>query len=270
MRWLAKAALQRGIGVVPQGERLNYVFQRHVLHSLPAGDGAFRQKFSRAVQHLARTRSTARHAARRGDLLRVRRRLGPRDPARLRAARRRAPGAGRHPAERPGRARQRLARRARAAAAGARGIAGRELRPLGGPISSLAELEERFGIRYLAPCDARGPACPPSRSTSSPARTSASTSPATDLAAIFRECSPAAAAGRRLQLPDRPAGPLLVLRPQPVEVQLPPLLRPRVAARQLAAPPPEPAALAGIPAARARRRLRARGRADRPGRAKRG
>ena len=52
MRWLAKAALQKGIGALPQGERLNYVFQRRVLHSLPAGDGALRQKFSRAVQHL--------------------------------------------------------------------------------------------------------------------------------------------------------------------------------------------------------------------------
>jgi len=47
MRWLAKAALQRGLGVLPQGERLNYVFQRHVLRSLPAGDAALRRKFSR-------------------------------------------------------------------------------------------------------------------------------------------------------------------------------------------------------------------------------
>src|SRR6202030_2794489 len=53
MRWLAKAALQRTLGALPQGERLNYVFQRHVLHSFPLGDGAYRQKFSRAVNHLA-------------------------------------------------------------------------------------------------------------------------------------------------------------------------------------------------------------------------
>src|SRR5689334_5495852 len=52
MRWLAKAALQRGLGALPQGERLNYVFQRRVLHSLPAGDAALRRKFSRALQHL--------------------------------------------------------------------------------------------------------------------------------------------------------------------------------------------------------------------------
>ena len=40
MRWLAKAALQRGLGTLHQGERLNYVFQRRVLRSLPAGDPA--------------------------------------------------------------------------------------------------------------------------------------------------------------------------------------------------------------------------------------
>src|SRR5690349_8195535 len=52
MRWLAKAALQRTLGVLPQGERLNYVFQRHVLHSFPIGDGSLRQKFTRAASHL--------------------------------------------------------------------------------------------------------------------------------------------------------------------------------------------------------------------------
>src|SRR4051794_25524294 len=52
MRWLAKAALQRGLGALPQGERLNYVFQRHVLRSLPAGESVLRRKFSRALQHL--------------------------------------------------------------------------------------------------------------------------------------------------------------------------------------------------------------------------
>ena len=52
MRWLAKAALQRGLGLLPQGERLNYVFQRHVLRSLPASESVFRRKFARALQHL--------------------------------------------------------------------------------------------------------------------------------------------------------------------------------------------------------------------------
>ena len=52
MRWLAKAALQRGLGLLPQGERLNYVFQRRVLRSLPASESVFRRKFARALQHL--------------------------------------------------------------------------------------------------------------------------------------------------------------------------------------------------------------------------
>ena len=52
MRWLAKAALQRLLGSLPQGERLNYVFQRHVLHSFPVADGALRQKFTRATAHI--------------------------------------------------------------------------------------------------------------------------------------------------------------------------------------------------------------------------
>ena len=43
MRWLAKVAVQRGLGVLPQGEPLNYLFQRHVTRSLPAGESDFRR-----------------------------------------------------------------------------------------------------------------------------------------------------------------------------------------------------------------------------------
>src|SRR5204863_4068100 len=71
-----------------------------------------------------------------------------------------------------------------------------------------------------------------------------------------------AAAGRGVQLPDRPAGPLRVLRPLALEVPLPSLFRRRLAARQLAAPLSEPPSIAGLPAARARGRLRARRRAS--------
>ena len=60
MRWLAKAALQRGLGLLPQGERLNYVFQRHLLRSLPASESVFRRKFARAHQHL---RAYEQHAS---------------------------------------------------------------------------------------------------------------------------------------------------------------------------------------------------------------
>src|SRR3954454_12248770 len=53
VRWLAKAAAQRAFGLLPnQGEGLNYALQRHVIRSLPAGEGTFRRKFARALQHL--------------------------------------------------------------------------------------------------------------------------------------------------------------------------------------------------------------------------
>src|SRR5213078_3194941 len=44
--------LQRGLGLLPQGERLNYLFQRHVARSLPGGEPAVRRKLARARQHL--------------------------------------------------------------------------------------------------------------------------------------------------------------------------------------------------------------------------
>jgi SAM-dependent methyltransferase len=52
MRWLAKVALQQGIGALPHAESVNYVFQRRVSRTLPAGEGVFRRKFRRALGHL--------------------------------------------------------------------------------------------------------------------------------------------------------------------------------------------------------------------------
>jgi hypothetical protein len=52
MRWLAKAALQRGIGALPHAESANYLFQRRVSRTLPAGVSVFRRKFRRALDHL--------------------------------------------------------------------------------------------------------------------------------------------------------------------------------------------------------------------------
>ena len=95
----------------PRASALNYVFQRHVLRSLPASESVFRRKFARALQHL---RAYDEHGPgtppAEACLLRVRRRLGSRDPALLRRARGRAPGARGHPPERARRARERLAR----------------------------------------------------------------------------------------------------------------------------------------------------------------
>ena len=60
MRWLLKASVQRGLGFLPQGERLNYVLQRRALRSLPLGDEAFLGKVERAVQHVTAFRDHGR------------------------------------------------------------------------------------------------------------------------------------------------------------------------------------------------------------------
>ena len=161
MRWLAKAALQRGLGALPQGEQLNYVFQTRVLHSLPAGDGALRQKFARAVQHLGaydehgpgapHEQATFYEFGAGWDL------AIPVAYALL--------GVGKQvlvdirPSARVELVNDTLASFERLRPA-LEQQAQRELRPLGGPIAEVGELEERFGIRYLAPCDARDTGLP--------------------------------------------------------------------------------------------------------------
>jgi SAM-dependent methyltransferase len=188
MKWVAKAAVQRGLGALPQGERLNYVFQRRVLRSLPAGDAALRQKFSRALQHLGVHREH-------GDGVQ------PEDacfyefgagwdlaiPIAYALL-----GVGRQVLVdiRPS-ARVELVNDSIASFERLRGEleaeAGRELRRLGGPVSSLAELEGRFGVRYLAPCDARGTGLPAESVDFVSSTDTCEHIPGRDLAAIFRE-----------------------------------------------------------------------------------
>jgi SAM-dependent methyltransferase len=207
MRWLAKAALQKGIGALPQGERLNYVFQRRVLQSLPAGDGALRQKFSRAVQHLA---AYDEH--------------GPGVPAS--EATFYEFGAGWdlaipvaygllgigsqvlvdiRPSARVELVNDSLASFERLGDE-LEEIAGRELRAGGGPISRLEELEERFGIRYLAPCDARDTGLPAGSIEFVSSTDTCEHIPGAELAGIFRECHrllrPGGAFSCRIDLQD--------------------------------------------------------------------
>ena len=207
MRWLAKAALQKAIGVVPQGERLNYVFQRRVLHSLPAGDGALRQKFSRAVQHLG---AYEEH--------------GPGVPAAEATFYEFGAGwdlaiplaygllgIGRQVLVdiRPS-ARVELVNDSLASFERLRPeleeIAGRELRAGGGPIQRLEELEERFAIRYLAPCDARDTGLPAGSIDFVSSTDTCEHIPGADLAGIFRECHrllrPGGAFSSRIDLQD--------------------------------------------------------------------
>lgn len=189
MRWLAKAALQRGLGAVPQGEQLNYVFQRRVLRSLPAGDAALRQKFSRAVQHLGafeehgpgvpRGEATFYEFGAGWDL------AIPVAYALL--------GIGRQvlvdirPSARVElvndtlasfeRLRPELEQQAEC-----------ELRPPGGAIDDLEDLEARFGIRYLAPCDARDTGLPEGSVDFVSSTDTCEHIPGDELAQIFREC----------------------------------------------------------------------------------
>ena len=207
MRWLAKAALQRGLGALPQGERLNYVFQRRVLHSFPIGDAAFRRKFTRAVNHLAAyeehgpgvpaAEATFFEFGAGWDL------AIPLAYALL--------GVGRQVIVdiRPS-ARTELVRETIAAFGRLRPeleeAAGQGLRDLGGPITSLAELEPRFGIRYLAPCDARATGLPADSVEFVSSTDTCEHIPQADLAAIFAECRrllrPGGAFSCRIDLQD--------------------------------------------------------------------
>jgi SAM-dependent methyltransferase len=156
MRWLAKAALQRALGALPQGERLNYAFQRHVQRSLPVGEKTHRQKFTRALAHLgafeefgpgtAIADATFYEFGAGWDL------AIPLCYAML--------GVGKQvlvdirPSARVELVNDVIATYGRLRAE-LEAEGGRPLRELGGPIASVEELESRFGIRYLAPCDAR-------------------------------------------------------------------------------------------------------------------
>jgi len=207
VRWLAKAALQRGLGFLPRGERLNYLFQRHVARSLPAGESVFRRKFARALQHL---RAYDEH--------------GPGTPAAdavfyefgvgwdlaipLAYA---SLGVGRQMLVdiRPS-ARVELVNDSLASFERLRGEleqeAGRELQPLGGPVSSIAELEGRLGIAYLAPCDARATGLDGESIDFASSTDVCEHVPPEDLAQIFREClrllRPSGAFSCRIDLQD--------------------------------------------------------------------
>ena len=183
MRWLAKAALQRGFGALPQGEQLNYVFQRRVLRSLPAGDAALRQKLARARQHVDTYREhgpgtpladACFYEFGAGWDLAI-----PLAYAML--------GVGRQVLVdiRPS-ARLELVNDSIASLE--RGREDDSLRSLGGPVASLDELEPRFGIRYLAPCDARDTGLPEGSVDFVSSTDTCEHIPGDDLALIFREC----------------------------------------------------------------------------------
>jgi len=84
--------------------------------------------------------------------------------------------------------------------------AGRELRPLGGPLATLAELEERLGIAYLAPTDARATGLEGASVDFVTSTDVCEHIPEDDLAQVFRECHrllrPGGAFSCRIDLQD--------------------------------------------------------------------
>lgn len=162
MNWLLKAAAQKALSAVPAAERANYVFQRRVTRSLPVGAAGVKRKFARALGHFAAFRAH-----------------GPRVPSehavfyefgagwdllvQLSYA---SLGVGRQivvdirPNVRLELVNDSLATLAEIREELAR-EAGQELRDLGpANVTTLQELENRFGIVYRAPADARATGLP--------------------------------------------------------------------------------------------------------------
>ncbi len=84
--------------------------------------------------------------------------------------------------------------------------ADRELCPLGAPLRSTTELEERFGITYLAPRDARAPGLPAGSVDFVSSTDTCEHIPERDLGEIFGECrrllTPGGAFSCRIDLQD--------------------------------------------------------------------
>ena len=190
MRWLAKALVQKSLSALPRAERANYVLQRHVTRSLPGSEAGFWRRCERAAKHFA---AFEEHGPRRPLAEAVFYEFGAgwdlAVPLSLWAL---------------GVERQVLIdlrpnvhvdlvnvsiERLKTLSAE------RSLRDPGGPIASVDELEARFGIRYLAPRDARATDLP---TRSVDVVTSTSTLehiPEGDLVPLLAEC-------RRLLRPD--------------------------------------------------------------------
>jgi SAM-dependent methyltransferase len=195
VRWLAKAALVK-LGSLPGAAGPHYFVQRHVTRSLPTSNRVFLRKARRAARHLEVFET---HGPRRPLERCVHYEFGAgweliaplvlwslgierqilvdvRPNARLELVA--------HTVARLDKRHKRLSRKL-----------GRPLRRPGGPLRSLEELERRFGIRYLAPWDARSTGLPAGSIDFISSTSTLEHIPAEDVAAILAEC-------RRLLRPD--------------------------------------------------------------------
>ena len=186
----------QALSALPRGEEAHYVLQRYVARSLPVPDSAFLRKARRAARHLGRFEQ---HGPRRDladvvhyefgagwDL------IGPLTLWTLGIERQilvdiRPNGRRELVADTVARLEERHDELEREL--------GRPLRRPGGRVRSLADLEPRFGIRYLAPRDARSTGLPDACVDFVSSTNTLEHVPADDLRPLLREC-------RRLLRPD--------------------------------------------------------------------
>ena len=191
MNWLLKAAIQKGLSALPAAETANYLFQRRVTRTLPIGDAGVRRKFGRALEHMGvfAERGPDRPP---GEAVFYEFGAGwdlaiPLSYASL--------GVGRQILVdiRPN-LRLELVNATLASLARQREAlteeAGRELRDLGpADVANAEELEDRFGIVYLAPRDARATGLPAASVDFVSSTNTLEHVPERDIVPILRECA---------------------------------------------------------------------------------
>lgn len=161
MRWIAKAALQNVLAVVPKGQDVNHRLQRKLTRSLPGNDDYFRLKARKALWHFRAFQRHHRSLVQRAAFLEfgagwdligplIIYGLGIDDQVVLDATLMLHFDLVAH-----------SIRQYAALAAELEAAWGRTLRPLGEPVvRTVEELKERFGISYRAPCDAAATGLP--------------------------------------------------------------------------------------------------------------
>lgn len=186
MRWQCKAAVQKTLSLVPGGERANHLLQRHVTKKLPADDRQFLLHFDEAARHV-------RACARQPQLIRAYEfgagwdLIGPLSLWALGVSQQVLVDIAAH--VRPALVDHSIAQLARHHAA-LEERAGRPLQRVDPrPLRSLAELRERFGIDYRAPCDARGTGLGAASFDLISSTFTLEHIPREDVLAILRECA---------------------------------------------------------------------------------
>jgi SAM-dependent methyltransferase len=196
MRWLLKASFQKALSSLPASHELNYVLQRRVMRTLPGGRASLLRKFTRAKTHhdaflahggSGKPEATFYEFGAGWDLavplsyyaLGVDRQtlVDIHTNVRLELVG--------HVLEQLRSEKPELER-----------IAGRPVRlPESAGLTAVADLEHRFGIRYLAPCDARGTGLPPESFDFISSTNTFEHIPEVDVGLVLAEC-------RRLLRPD--------------------------------------------------------------------